>query len=351
MVRRFRTNYLDDGKGFNHGQPTEVIEVEAVEDFDAILDHIARTDFYGTSYMERQSGHRDDGLAAHFWWVAEAAAAFRPRHVLEIGCGRGDVLRILHDVHRTEVTGVDMGSGAAARAWPSIRAGFLHGDIIEVLGASPPAQYDLVCGFDVWEHLHPSALDEAIDLVVRSGRADAWFYFIVPAFGTDPVFGEVFPLELEENRVDLERRTPFRHLIADGADPAVPAAGHLTWAHTDWWVSLFSRHGLERVPEVERFIHAKVDPLVPHSIRAFYVFRRVGGTASFRFGRRPQLALLRSLVRRWWFVRTSNARFTVSTLEELERVTAAGMVDPRAGRVALRAAAAIGGAVRRVQGR
>lgn len=350
-MRRFSTNYLKDGRGFNHGQPTEVIEVEAVDDFDTILDHIARTDFYGTSYMERQSGHTDDRLAAHFWWVAQAAASFRPRHALEIGCGRGDVLRILHDVYRTEVTGIDMGSGAAARVWSSVRTGFLHGEISDVLRESRPALYDLVCAFDIFEHLHPSALDETVDLVVRAGQPDAWFYFIVPAFGTDPVFGEVFPLELEENRVDFEHRTPFRHLIADSADVAVPAAGHLTWAHTDWWVELFSRHGLERVPEVERVIHAKVDPLVPPSIRAFYVLRKIGGAAPCAFDGRRQLSPLRSLLRRWWFVRTTGAEFNMSTLEEFERATKAGLVDQRVGRVGLLAAAVIGRAARKVQGR
>lgn len=317
---RFRdTHYLDDGRGYNQGQPVRAIEVESPADFDAIVEHIARSDFYGRGYLERQSGIAEGLVVAHFYWLAEALARFRPRRVLEVGCGRGDVLRVLHELHGAEVVGIDVGSDVGERMWPSIRGSFRAGAAEDVLRDWDEAPFDLVCGFDVWEHIHPASLDRAIEAAVAAGTPDAWYVFVVPAFGNDAVFGERFPLELEENRAAFDAREPFRFLIPDLADPAVPAAGHLTWAHTDWWVDRFERYGLRRVPQVERELHKLLDPMVPDSVRALYVFRRRPGLDGAPSVRWPTGAFLLGLARRLRYSSTRGAAFDVSGGDQLER--------------------------------
>jgi SAM-dependent methyltransferase len=298
-VRLIESRYLDDGKGFNHGQPARLIEIEEPADFDAILERIASTGFYDQHYYEERAGQRDDRLTAHFWWVAELVNRLRPTRVLEIGCGRGDVLRLLHDVHKVESWGIDMGVDAKGRVWPALRATFRDGDIAAVLDHWDGPKFDTVCAFDIWEHLHPLRLDEYISAVIGATTDDALFAFVIPAYGLDDVFGEPFPLDFEENRAAFEERRPFPFLYADDDDPAIPAAGHLVYAHTDFWVGTFRRHGLVRVPDVERDVHKWIDALVPHSIRSFYVLRRDTEAAAAR---------ARTIARRrWsdvWFVRS-----------------------------------------------
>ncbi|HEX5097229.1 MAG TPA: methyltransferase domain-containing protein [Acidimicrobiia bacterium] len=323
-MRIHAARYLDNGLGFNHGQPATLIEIERFTDYDDLLAYIVDSNFYGDAYLRRQSGQTDDRLIAHFWWLADTVAALQPHRVLEIGCGRGDVLRLLHEAHGIEVAGIDFGSSVSDRMWPSVRANFHAGEIREVLQTWSGPAYDLAGGFDIWEHLHPRDLDETIELLVEHSTRDALFVFVIPAFGTDEVFGEQFPLEFEENRDAFEHREPFRFLLSDPSDEKVPAAGHLTWAHTDWWVARFVAKGLVREPRVERALHPIIDPHVPHSIKSFYVFRRDTPEARARIehwhGPRVKAAAgLQSLARREYFRRRRHAEFNVGTRVEFGR--------------------------------
>jgi SAM-dependent methyltransferase len=254
-------------------------------------------------------------------------AALSPRAVLEIGCGRGDVLRLLHEAYGVQVAGIDFGKDLADAVWPSIRDGFRAGDILDVLSAWDGTAYDIACGFDIWEHLLPRTLDDTIEQLVARSTDDALFVFVVPAFGDDVVFREQFPLELEENRDAFDRREPFRFLIADATDDHVPAAGHLTWAHTDWWVERFQTHGLVREHALERRMHPVIDAHVPHSIKSFYIFRRPTRAAAERVDailkrlRRTPAAVraFRAIARRRQFESRGAAEFNVTVGTEAQR--------------------------------
>ena len=324
-MKTVRTKYLDDGRGFNHGQAATLIEIEEADDYDRLLQYIIDSDFYGQGYLARQSGQRDDRLIGHFWWVAELVASLSPRFVLEVGCGRGDVLRVLKEAHGVEVAGIDFGSAVPTLLWPSLRGSFHGGDVLELLRDWSGEPYDLACGFDIWEHLLPRRLDETIAELVAHATDDALFVFVIPAFGRDAVFGEEFPLEFDENRAAFEQREPFRYLVTDSADEKVPAAGHLIWAHTDWWVEHFTRHGLVREPDAERWIHRVIDAHVPGSVRAFYVFRQSTPAAQQRVAALGSLAFARAhgarIDRPTRHVRVPvpHATFTTSMRYELRR--------------------------------
>ncbi len=344
-MRTYRGRYLDDGLGFNRGQEATVLEIEGEEDYDDLMRYIVDSDFYGRAYLPRQAGQVDDRITSHFWWVAEMVATLSPRLVLDVGCGRGDVLRILQEEHGTDVTGVDSGSALLSMLWPSLREWFHAGAILDVLRDWHDAPYDVACGFDIWEHLLPRTIGDTIEQLVAHSTDDAVYLFVIPAFGKDAVFGQQFPLELEENREAFEQRRPFRFLLADGSDERVPAAGHLTWAHTDWWARQFTDHGLVREIELERAIHRVVDPHIPHSIKSFYVFRRPTVAARRRVGalataRLPALAALGSIRRRRRYERRVGARFTTSAGQELDCWIKAhgGPLTPLARRAAATAA-------------
>lgn len=273
-MKLLHTRYLPR-EGQPSGRAASLIEIEDPAEYDTLYQYIVDSGYYGSEYFDRDIGYRAQQIVSHFYLVAEVVRYLRPGRVLEVGCGRGDVLYLL-SLAGVDVTGVDVSRHVVDSAWPSL-AGRIHcGDFREVLSAQAAAgeRYDVVCGFDIWEHLPPSELDAYLDAVIAASTDDAVFYFVVPAFGPDPVFGEQFPLEFEENRADFDARRPFRHLLSDAYKGGVPTLGHLIWAHTDWWQAAFERHGLVRMPDVEAQLHHFVDPLVPHSVRAFYLFAR-----------------------------------------------------------------------------
>lgn len=272
--------FLDDGKAYNHGQPCTLIELERPEDAGALLENILRTGYYDGAYFAAHSGYERGKLVPNFWFIAELARALHPRRVLEVGCGRGDVLHLLQR-SGVEVAGVDFSADACAQAWPGLEGKLEHGELSQVC-AKRAQPVDLLLGFDIWEHLLPERLDASIAAAVANLTEDGLAYFVVPAFGRDDVFGEPFPLEFELNRAAHEAHQPYRYLRAERLDPPIPASGHLIWADTTWWEARFAAHGLVRLRALERELHGFFDPLLVESNRSFYFFRRDTQAANAR---------------------------------------------------------------------
>lgn len=138
--------------------------------------------------FERMAANQD----RHWWFAArrEVLGALvtslpRPRTILEVGCGTGANLGLLSQ-HGT-VTGVELDDEARATAqaaYPSLRllAGALPGGL-PPLGPEP---FDLVCLFDVLEHIEDdvAALRALRPLVARTGH----LLVTVPAYAW--LFGE-----------------------------------------------------------------------------------------------------------------------------------------------------------------
>lgn len=81
------------------------------------------------------------------WLPADRAAP-----VLDIGCGPGYFLYLLHRLGYTDVTGVDLSEEQLALARRSSpRAALVHGDARDVLAANP-GRFALITGFDFIEH-------------------------------------------------------------------------------------------------------------------------------------------------------------------------------------------------------
>ena len=285
-MRSVRTHYLSDGKLFNDGRPAVLIEVDGPGDLDALHRRIIDAGYYDSDFFVRHSGYQGGQLISHFFFVAELVRHLRPRRVIEAGCGRGDVLYLL-SLAGVEVAGIDFSEDVFAQAWPSLRSRLSFGDLRDVLIelGQAPTRFDVLCGFDIWEHLPPHRLGDYLDAMVGVGTEDAFFVSVMPAFGEDPVFGEKFPLEFEENRDAHEGGRPYRYLLADANVPEVPALGHLIWAPSAWWERTFAEHGLIRLPELERPLHHFFDPFLPRSVQAFFVLRRDTPEAAARAAR------------------------------------------------------------------
>jgi SAM-dependent methyltransferase len=280
-VRILETRFLNDGKGFNHGQAAHLIAIDQPDDFRELLENIRKTDYYDRFYFETHSGLRPRSKVPHFWFIAQLLLDLGAGSALDVGCGRGDVLWFLAR-RGCRVTGVDFSQDPSGLAWPELRQDLRLGDIREQceLLSDENRSFDTIIGLDVWEHLLPASLSDYIASVSRLARRDSIWFVIIPAFGSDRVFGELFPLEFEENRGAFEQRKPFTHLLVEKLDPPIPAQGHLIWAHSEWWEERFSEQGWVRSLGVERAIHSVFDDLLPPSTRAFYVLERRNEAAS-----------------------------------------------------------------------
>jgi SAM-dependent methyltransferase len=280
-----QTRFLNDGQLFNRGQPATLIRIQGSGDYDLLLSNIVRSKYYDAEFFRRHSGCYDKRrprplpsfllAATHVGVIAQMVAALGPRRVLEVGSGRGEVLTVLSRLG-VEAKGIDFSPVAGDDLPPHLREHLLHGDIRERCEQllARGERFDTLCGFDIWEHLHPCQLASYLEALLRVATEDAAFFFVIPAFGEDRIFGSQFPLEFEENRAAFESERPFDHLLLERSDPVIPAAGHLICAPAQWWERTFVAHGLHRLEALERQLHRAFDHALPHSLRSFFVLSR-----------------------------------------------------------------------------
>ena len=125
----------------------------------------------------------------------------------------------------------------------------------DLLDLDLPTDYDLVFGLDIFEHLNPNRLEASTSRQFTAARRRRRVVCGRPAFGTDAVFGEAFPLYLDEWQADLDRGRLFAPVFCD--HDGYPLHGHLINASTGWWLARFAAAGFERHPELERPVHER----------------------------------------------------------------------------------------------
>jgi cyclopropane fatty-acyl-phospholipid synthase-like methyltransferase len=263
------------------------------------MDNIIRYDYYDRSYFDNNISYKEGEVKFDSFFLASILKFLNPKSVLELGCGRGDVLFLLGLDPRIKVQGIDFSQAALKTVWPFLFGKVNFGDILDVCHKyhSSKITFNTFCAFDLWEHIRPEKLHDYIDSMIALAEEDALFLFNIPGFGEDRVFGEVFPLELEENRERFNRRLPFDYLNAESLNPAIPAKGHLIWAHTEWWQKQFEEHELIRAEELERNIHTYFDEHLFYARKSFYVFHLNSPAARHRVNQLTQKSL--TLNRKW----------------------------------------------------
>jgi hypothetical protein len=199
-------------------------------------------------------------------------AFFSPQKALEIGCANGAVLKCLFQVG-VDVEGVEISALAKARAFSEIRNRIQLGDFLEL--ALPADHYDLIFGLDIFEHFNPNRLEAYVQRIFEKLTSGGYLFCNIPAFGPDPVFGNLFPFYLEAWGKDASESRPFQTLHAD--EWGYPLNGHLIWADSFWWVHQMERPGFIREEEIEQALHQKYDAYLEARAparKAFYVFSK-----------------------------------------------------------------------------
>lgn len=185
--------------------------------------------------------------------IAEILRHFSPHRCLELGCATGAVLKLLLEAG-VEPEGVEISHMALALAYPDIKKKIHFGDL---LGLDLKPGYDMIVGMDVFEHLNPNKISEYLDRCFKLLGKGGFLFTNIPAFGSDEIFGEVFPSYLEEWRVDAAADGLFSVLHVD--DAGWPINGHLIWATPKWWQSKFERAGFIREIRIEQALHDVYD--------------------------------------------------------------------------------------------
>ena len=273
-MRILKSNLLTDGKLFNDGRLVDLIQIEDEKDFDTLWTNIISSGYYNTSYFDDHIDYKEGQVKFDSFYLSSILKFLKPKSLVELGCGRGDVLFLLDLDHKMRVRGIEFSPDIFKKVWPTLRGKVDYGDVLDVSNQYNKQEitFDTFCAFDLWEHIHPKKLHDYIDSVVALSQKDALFFFNIPAVGEDEVFGEVFPLELEENREKFNQKLPFDYLNAESTDPAIPANGHLIWAPTEWWQKQFEHHGLIRAAELEKNIHQYFDEHLFYARKSFYIF-------------------------------------------------------------------------------
>lgn len=203
--------------------------------------------------------------------LADIAAEFGPRSVLDIGCANGAVLKCLKD-KGIAGEGVEISRMALDKAIPEVRERIHFGDLLDL---HLTRSYNLILGLDIFEHLNPRRLADYIKEIYLRTEDGGYLFANIPAYGEDTVFGEIFPVAYRDWEDDIAAGRCFRLIPVDSY--GYPKNGHLIGASSDWWVKQFERFGFQRETEMERALHDQFDATmdrVSPARRAFYVFSR-----------------------------------------------------------------------------
>jgi SAM-dependent methyltransferase len=240
-----------------------VFSVSGEADFDWLEKKIIEND-----YCERP-GVWSFSLDEDKRMMAVVASVFSPGSVLDFGCSNGAVLKSLRDLG-IAAEGIEISRLALDMAFPEIREN-IH--VADILRFEPGYRYDLVLGLDVFEHLNPNRLGRYIERIAGLLNGGGFLYANIPAFGNDPVFGEIFPMDLPGWAGDAEAGRCFRVVPVD--DYGYPRNGHIICADTRWWVDRFQGFGFRREFDIEKALHGAFDAdleRVAPARRSFYAF-------------------------------------------------------------------------------
>jgi 2-polyprenyl-3-methyl-5-hydroxy-6-metoxy-1,4-benzoquinol methylase len=205
-------------------------------------EQVLTQEFYGDAYVVSLTAF----VSAAADDIAESIVrTLRPRRVLDVGCGLGQVVWALRS-RGVDAAGCDFSEAFLANAPEEVRPHLHQADVTD-LSAFETGAYDLVMCMEVLEHLPERLSRECVRELKRLSRGTV--LVTTPSFGRNWPGRYGLPLNVPEWRADALAGRRFANLVL-GPDGR-PHHGHLTLATYDWWTELFRAEGLERNRDIE----------------------------------------------------------------------------------------------------
>nr|WP_246729024.1 class I SAM-dependent methyltransferase [Methylosinus sp. RM1] len=113
----------------------------------------------------------------------------RRLRLLDLGCGDGALLRVARDLGVENLEGVDLSPEMVAKA-RAVGFSVELEDALTFLAAQPDDSFDVVCAFDVLEHLDHEKLWDVCENVLRILKSGGKFLIHVPN-GASPYAGRM----------------------------------------------------------------------------------------------------------------------------------------------------------------
>ena len=264
-IRNEKPDHYELSYDINAQEEVLVFKIRDMMDFDWLEARTIENGYYEKPGVWSLQISEDKRL------MAEIAAAFQPRVVLDIGCANGPVMKCLDDLG-IDSEGIDISQLAVAKAFPEVKARIHLGDILDV---DLTRKYDVILGLDIFEHLNPNKLHNYVSKINRLLEDGGYLYCNIPAFGSDAIFGEIFRVYLKEWEEDRRQKRCFRTIHVD--KHGYPENGHIIGADSEWWVKQFEDFGMKRETEIERALHEKHDSAMERihiARKAYYVFSK-----------------------------------------------------------------------------
>ncbi len=236
-----------DVKPLDGGAPEQLLRVATPADFDWLEHQIAEHGYY------ERPGAWGLGPTTEKRVMAEVIAglAGTGASVLELGCANGVVLDELVGLG-VDAFGVEISETVLRRASDVARPRIHVGELGTV---DIDDEFDVVVALDILEHLNPNRLKTYLDRIRRWVRPGGFLLANLPVFGSDPIFGEVFPMRFAQWQADADAGRLFSLMQLE--EEGWPRHGHLIWADSSWWQSRFAAAGFSREPDIERAFHAR----------------------------------------------------------------------------------------------
>ena len=230
-------------------------------------------DYYDQSYFEanvtggkvfrRPDGSLDKWGYAHkqLWtgWqgiIEPLKLLFRPKMVLDVGCGCGSFVREAR-IARVKAVGIDFSEYAIENALEGAKKWVSVGDARDI--RFPDGSFDFVLATDVMEHIYLEDVDRVIDELCRV--SSKWIFLQIATVGmkdkpTDGYIlrkGEPIPLEIEVYTV----------------------AGHVLVQSETWWEERLKRPGWRMRPDiVDKFRRLVKPPELIANWRTIFVLEK-----------------------------------------------------------------------------
>lgn len=173
---------------------------------------------------------------------------FKPKNVLDVGCGRGTFIAYAHDVG-IEAEGFDFSEWAINHRYRRCKRKWLRVHDATKPWPYPDNSYDLVVAIDLFEHIYESDLQFVIDELYRVAKK--WVFLQIAVTGSGGSQGD------KEEGYILKKGESVPIALE-----ACAVAGHVVVRNKRFWLDKFSRKGwVVRDDLVERFC-SLVDPTI-----------------------------------------------------------------------------------------